>query len=99
MMKRCCGEDRDTAFCPVCGTKLHASTTRDVLVTLAKYYRSMRNASQRRLEIDRKRAKEGNYELRPIHFSNLNKWERWLSAIEDVLANGFPKAPVPKEDQ
>ena len=77
-MKHCCGEDRETNFCPVCGADLKS----DPLVSLLRYIRNMQQNAQRYYDrhVDHADSKRGRH-----HRAKIDKWQIWGDAVESVL--------------
>ena len=83
---KCCGENRSTPFCPLCGRKLEA----EPLLTLKAYVRAHAEQLGRRLEILKAQyAREELEEDRSFLGKNIQscerhfqKWREWLDALE-----------------
>jgi hypothetical protein len=81
---RCCGEDRQTPFCPLCGRPLRQAGP---LETLLAYLRLQARNHRRRLE-ETERA-GGKYErLVASRRRTVAKWEGWVAALEGLTGPG-----------
>jgi len=93
---KCCGEDRTTPFCPMCGKQLRQPHPLDSLVkhcqVTSKGQRSQAENYRRQAENYRRQAKTPDEE-KAAWFDSLadaadkkaSKWERWATAIEKLI--------------
>lgn len=84
-MPECCGEERETPYCPECGTCLG----RWALKTLCSYLSGHRYQMRQLVEQnEREVAAEPDSDVlvRCLHTSQqkLAKWQGWLDAVEEL---------------
>ena len=89
---KCCGEYRDTTFCPLCGTKLGESS----LAEIASYCRRHERATLKYAEQKREWCKDNDRIYGTgveISSKRAAKWGRWAAAVEAAMAraNGSTK--------
>jgi hypothetical protein len=102
---KCCGQARNTAYCPDCGRRVSDSPLVDLLaharrqVTLQKKALALWTAPAEATDPvpspEAQRRREGNAER---HARLLAKWQSWADALADVLAGPEPGGPVPRPE-
>lgn len=92
-MTTCCGENRETPFCPMCGARIRRPSPLDELL---EYIRKQRAAAVSWLRKAERRAAEAENPAR--HRTHLQqrrdavmKWERWVAAVESQMALAQPE--------
>lgn len=84
---KCCGENRSTPFCPMCGKKLSEDPLFVLLMYLRKHSEALRNKSQGLVDME---ADPGQYWSKPSAIRSrkvtIAKWDAWVEAIETMMA-------------
>ncbi len=86
-MSKCCGEQRNTAYCPDCGAKIDETD----LASLLRYCRSTLKVIRGSLEMARKRTeREAGSEARrkkriAAYEKTVEKWSKWIVALEAAI--------------
>jgi hypothetical protein len=94
-MTECCGEERDTPFCPICGRQLTVGYTLHQLIAYCRQHQKQREKELRRLT--------DSAEPSPVSFTVGNdrderrmvrirhaqqfrdKWKSWADQIESLM--------------
>jgi hypothetical protein len=74
----CCGQEANTPFCPLCGTKL-ADGTKASLLEIAAYCRQHRSTAERNDKFLEERKHRRPSGKRAAH------WARWEAAIQRAI--------------
>lgn len=83
-MTNCCGEDRNTPFCPMCGSRQHSPG----LESLLGHCRHNLKMQINHIKRHEARASEDPDLYEPIDLRSLqvrNKWQSWVDLLEKVL--------------
>ena len=97
-MKTCCGEPRDTPFCPTCGTQLVEGTAGRLASLRAHVWVHVESASKRLDEVKRQLALKDRDKCyasegtRRLAENRLAKWSGWLAAIDELTKAATPIA-------
>lgn len=86
MEAECCGEKRESRFCPDCGTLLgHEDPLCQLLAHLSTQASSKRRTADRAFR--RKKAEKDDYDARHAEYfdKSAKKWESWRDAVKEVL--------------
>lgn len=86
-MNTCCGQDRTTPYCPMCGKQLVLPPAEELLA----YVRFMGvNAEREREKVEKARYRDGGERLKQAT-ENAAKWKRWADALEKLIAESEVK--------
>lgn len=98
---KCCGEQRDTQFCPTCGKPLLG----DPLVTLLQFCQVHRKQCDRWVAAvaeDVSTYSPRNVDKGERHLARVSrtrtKWTRWIAALEQAIANN-ERSPKPEQSR
>ena len=72
-VNHCCGNDRNTPFCPICGQRLSINNAAGLLAYVSSCAE------------DHRRTKKNNQDQ--LQSEQLDKWESWEAALQDLMKN------------
>ena len=90
---KCCGEYRDTTFCPLCGTKLGESSLAEIASYCRRHERAAMKHTGKLREWCDKHGHEWKFRGVQSTSKRAAKWGRWAAAVEAAMAraNGSTK--------
>jgi hypothetical protein len=96
MAEKCCGEERDSAFCPQCGRPLIQSPINELIDYLRRTLRATEKVASKWLAASK--GKDGREEAVVARCARIaqrkralaDKWKRWLDALLAIKANEKP---------
>ena len=77
----CCDKDQSTAFCAYCGSKLE-----DPLLSLRRHVNTRFVECKKRYNERKARFDNGEIKNKPGGYSIVEKWEKWLKALNNAIA-------------
>ncbi len=86
-MKECCGEKRDTRFCPVCGQELNAEPIREIFRFLDAKARVAERIKERHQDLGPGESEFHHRKRMEHHDRKIEKWKRWRDALPKLIDN------------